>query len=432
MKERIKAKLNRISDLDERTVLKNVLSDIFLEIYNLSNESFRILEKRVYSEVVIQNPYNIYGTVVPRDEVDLSSDFFFPILPDKLDPPIYDFNEIKRAVMQKEPYFLFDVFFNCNYDEFFKLVSSDREFNGVINTDYRDYRVTFEIEQNFEYINIIENLYKLFSANAISWKTVNFPYLWRFVDVYIVSCEPMDGGEDDSFLEMASDENITGMSVDFEEYKDFAQYSMIPLWNLAHYDYTLKSVPIPVGDIVNYEHIIDINDIDNPGGILIDFQNMEIPNIRRSMDKIYVTLNNKKANWSIYNLVPNYNNKFDEYEKETFSNEKKINFTQSYVNTKSQNVKTKAELIRLINSFGLDKYIVFVDVSIVDYDVENSGIYLNYFIEDEIRDMSSKKNMLIFFQAVDLEHNYNKDIMNFVVSELQEYFPEYICVGEII
>lgn len=432
MHEEIKAKLSSISDLEERAVFKDVLTHVFLSLYNNTQRSFYELENRVYSEMLFEDNYNIFGTVAPRREVDLSSDFFFPMNPEKMEVPIYNFYDVKNRIIEGEPFKLFEVFFDCNYIDFYNLIASGRTFTGIISTDYREYRATFEISQNFEYISMTEDLYNLFSANSVEWKTINLPYLWRFVDVNLVNYSPIGVDQDEEEIDLIDDEEIRSISVDFEEYTKIAKYDMVPLWNIASYDHTLKSAPIPVDDIVNYEHVIDINDIDSPGGILIDFQNMEIPNIRRTQDEIIVTLNTQKSQWELYNIVPAFNKKFDDYDMPITSNEKKPSFIQSFSNIKSKNIKTRSELIRLVNSFDIESHLELVDFEIVDYKASSIGIYLNYFIEDEIRDMSSKKSMVLKFEPEDYEYNFNEDIMNFLVSEVQLYFPEYICVGEIV
>lgn len=111
MYDKIKSNLNNIKDLQERAVFKQVLTNVFLNLYNYTQRSIYSLEDRVYNELIVNDAYNIYGTVSRRSEVDLSSSFFFPMMPEKMDVPVYNFDSIKAVLAKNNTMKLFEVFF---------------------------------------------------------------------------------------------------------------------------------------------------------------------------------------------------------------------------------------------------------------------------------------------------------------------------------
>lgn len=429
MKDAIKARLNKIDSIEDKIILKNIVTEVLASIYNTSINNFKELEERVYSELLYNPGFGIYGTIASREEYDSSSEFFFAMNPLKVQVPIYNLDAIKRAINSGYTYTLFDVYFDCSYELFYDLLSSDRTFTGIISTDFNEYKAKFKVVQNFEYINMVEDLYKLFAANNVEWTTVNFPYLWRFVDIVIIGYESSIEGQQDTII---PDENITSLSIDFEEYSKVAIQGMLPVWNIRSQNYALKTAPVPVENYLNYEHYIEQSDIKNNGGLLIDFQNLEVSSIRKTEDQIIVVTDKQKIDWKILNIVPPANLKLDLYTSDIFTNTRTSDFINSFANTKSKFIKSKSELNRLVNSLQVKNHIKFVDIELHHEEYPAITINLNYFIEDEIRDMNSKIHMLLLFEATDPDYLFNEDIMNFVVSEVQMYFPEYKCVGELL
>ena len=116
------------------------------------------------------------------------------------------------------------------------------------------------------------------------------------------------------------------------------------------------------------------------------------------------------------------------------SNGVNINFSNKLAFNKSHTIKTKTELARLINSFKASKYLRFTDVALMEeVSDENEQTYeVNDFIIDEIREDNIKKSLILYFEPINKESYLNKDILSFLVSEVQFIYPEYKCEGRLI
>lgn len=77
MNEFIKDRLNKISDLDERKLLKKVLLDVYEGIINYNLNMYENLEKRIYDE--IDDPlekFYVYSSLIHISDLDPISNFF--------------------------------------------------------------------------------------------------------------------------------------------------------------------------------------------------------------------------------------------------------------------------------------------------------------------------------------------------------------------
>ncbi|MBX4263356.1 hypothetical protein [Clostridium estertheticum] len=57
---------------------------------------------------------------------------------------------------------------------------------------------------------------------------------------------------------------------------------------------------------------------------------------------------------------------------------------------------------------------------------------MNYFIIDEIREDNIKKVLKLYFKAKDKNYYLTRDILSFLVSEIQLLYPQYKCMGILI
>lgn len=116
------------------------------------------------------------------------------------------------------------------------------------------------------------------------------------------------------------------------------------------------------------------------------------------------------------------------------TNQVSINFSNKLAFDKSYTIKTKTELARLINSFKASKYLKFHDISLMESSKEEQEhtYEVNNFIIDEIREDNIKKSLILYFEPANKENYLNKDILSFLVSEVQFIYPEYKCEGRLI
>lgn len=125
--------------------------------------------------------------------------------------------------------------------------------------------------------------------------------------------------------------------------------------------------------------------------------------------------------------------RIDRYTYPVMENLRKDGFAERFNRKNGQKVKTKGELERFIRGFELEGYIEYQDCRLEDEGGEPEETYsMNFFMKDEIRAQKGRRRLLLFFKAKGKETWMLRDIASFIVSEVQELYPEYQCEGRIL
>ncbi|GAB6088118.1 hypothetical protein [Alkaliphilus crotonatoxidans] len=426
MKEKIYDRINHIDHLKDRALFRELLNGVFIPLYEHSQEMYQALEKRVFDEIeYTRQNYSVYTTIVKKQDYDPIHYYLHPMLPEDVEERTYDLNHILEAMVEKREVRLFKVFLECDYLLFKELLEKQVDFEGQIETNQGSRKATFRLKENTQYWDRIEKLYQIFIRNNIPWTTINAPYVARIADVVLVSHEK----------EISKDEEIQGIKVDFGQYSQYVRYDMVPLWNIQRL--TLKSTgfPFPCEDELNYEHSISLNGEGAEHGFLVEYENQDIKYIRHTKDSLLITAQRDEAQeWEVYKVVKQRASKIEKYEYELISNSKDISFVEKLSSYKGANVKTKAELIRIINSYEASKYLQFEDIKIIDRGVDDrqETYNMNSFIIDEIRDSTYGKRLILYFSPLKPGYFILRDLLSFIISEIQQIYPEYHCEGRLI
>ncbi|WP_297428355.1 normocyte-binding protein [Clostridium sp.] len=424
MDDRIYEKLNEIKDLNDRLLLKKIMNGVFEELEEYSKDRLNDIEKRVFNEVpYIKEKYNIYSTIIRKDKLDITDDFLYPILKEDAEEKIYNTLEILEAIKNRKDKKMFKVFLKCDYLKFREFINKDFNIKGRITTDKRIYEADFKIVENRQYIDKVSKLYRSFIKNNIPWTTVNDPYIYKIADVVLIGIE---GNLD-------RNENISTIEVDFGEYAQYVEYNMVPLWNIKELSLKCGGFPVPCIDKVSYEHDITIVKEGTKNGYLVDEENSEFNYITFTKKSVIIcTSISESIDWKFLCIIDPHKNK--KYEYELMTNEIKVNFTNKLAFEKPYTIKTKTELARVINSYKVSKHLIFNEVKLTaDYPEEFKQTYeVNNFIIDEIREENVKKSLVLYFEPINKEYYLNKDILSFLVSEVQLLYPEYKCEGRLI
>lgn len=426
MDSRIYEKLNEIKDLDDRVLLKKIMNNVFSSLVDYSKERFDEIEERVFNEVdFIREKYNVYSSIINREDIDPTDDFLYPILQEDIDKPIYKTKEILNSFKENKPYTLLKLFLKCDHSIFREFLNSNLEIKGVIETDKKAHEAYFKISKNKEYINKVEELYKSFVHNNIEWTTINNPYIHKIVDVILLRLKD----------EIEDDENIINIKVKFGEYDKYVKYNMVPVWNIKELKLKSSGFPTPCIDKVNYEHKLSVEKEGKENGYLVNCDNENIKYITFKKESIIIASEKSESLFcKIYKFITFNTKRFQEYEYDLMSNEVNINFSNKLSFQRRYTIKTKTELARVINSFKASKYLKFRDLKLEK--PQNKSLKetydVNEFIIDEIREEDIRKILVLYFEPLDKENYLNKDILSFLVSEVQFIYPEYECEGRLI
>lgn len=155
--------------------------------------------------------------------------------------------------------------------------------------------------------------------------------------------------------------------------------------------------------------------------------------VRKGKDyESYVKPVKQKNGGSIRSVLPR-SRKIDCYTFPIMGNGREESFAEKYQRKWNQQIRTKTELAHFIKGFGLEDYVRYQDCQVEDDFPGNRETYaVNCFIPDEIRLRSTQKKLVLYFQPGKQERWLQRDILSFLVSEVQRIYPEYDCGGILV
>lgn len=420
-KELMIERLRKIENLEQRQLLKDIVSGVFVNLIDYQDEMNKKLEERVFNEMDdFENMHDIYVTLSSRENIDPIHECLFPILRSDLEDQPIHMDKLLEPLKDNQPSVLFTLFLECDAMQIQQLLAEQRQFTGKILTSEGQVHVKVMLQKNVTYLQEVEKLYSIFQMNGVPWKTINHPYIHKFFDVLLVECPPLR--EETEILEFV---------IDLEEYEDKKRLNMVPLWNIERIELKNIGFPIPALDKVNYEHVLSIRKTGAQHGYLIDGCEDDIRYIKRGENELtIVSPHDKSGVWQLLKIAKREEEKIGRLEYELVSNRRKNHFTHKFANKYTPAVKTKGEIIRLINSFEVAEKVELVTIDVLEtFNGESVSYSVNPFFIEELGEHSNKNVMLLTFKAKEHINFMLNDILSFLVSEVQRYFIEYKCVG---
>lgn len=424
MKEIIQRSINNIQNIEERVLFKELMEEVFLGLYETNEKMYQSLEHRVLDETIYEEDrYTIRTGLVQRKYFDVSHHYLTPILESDIEEPVCHMRNLKENP-EGGRISLLKVFLECEYGTIQELAGKNERFRGVVITDQKSYETECHLAQNKEYTEQVYGLYKIFIKNGIPWKTVNGPYINRMYDVCI-----------DSIQEMKEEEAIQEIKIDFREYAPYIRYDCIPVWNVKTVLAESQGFPVPCIDHKNYEYTISLAGYGDNNSYLAADVDLPISHVRRDKEKLYITSADAKARkWKILILNGGRDKRIDQYNYPVFTNDRKDSFMERLYKKNCMPVKTKAELIRYIEGYGLQKYVAFKSYVICKRaeEIKMDTYTMNPFLLDEIRDAEAEKRLVLSFEVKAACGFLAVDMISFLVSEIQFLYPEYDCGGSLV
>lgn len=414
-------RLRKIEDLEQRQLLKDIVSGVFVNLIDYQDEMNRKLEERVFNEIEdVENRFDIYVTLSSKEDVDPIHQCLFPMRPADLETKVIDTAQLLQSLKNKEQAVLCTLFLECDSIQIQQLLVEKRRFNGTLVTTEGQVEIKVSLSRNSDYLQEIDKLYPIFQINGLPWKTINHPYAYKFLDVNLVDCPPLN-----------QDTEIIDMIVDLEEYESKKRLDMVPLWNIERHEVKNVGFPIPAIDKINYEHVLSIRKIGNEHGYLVEADEENVRYVKRSDNELtIVSPQDKSGVWQLIKIAKMEDEKIGKLHYELVSNRRIEHFMHKFASKYTANVKTKGEITRMINSFEAAVSVELVDLDIVDSSSRAGFTHsANPFLTEMIGENSQKKTMLLKFKAKAKKDFIANDILSFLVSEVQRHFFEYKCVG---
>lgn len=423
VKEMIQREIQSIDALTERTVFKELMEGVFLNLYETNLQMYEALEKRVQDELGYdQSRYRIKTGVVEKAYYDESHHFLSPIEETDLKEMHYEMGEIIQTVKEGGSYPLMKVMLSCDYLELEKFWEKNPVFYGVIRTEgqHKEWEIEVRLQRNTAYLKKIEELYHLFIKNGVPWQTVNAPYLYKMADVMVtkISGEP-DGTE-----------KIEEVSIQFGEYSRIVKKELVPVWNIQKLVLDGIGFPTPCEDHVSYEHNISLHEYGSEHSYLAE-DSQNIQSVIQTKDRLrIISAAGEAKKWDIYMLRSLKEHRIDRFTYPLMPNGRAESFAEKYQRKWNQNIRTRTELAHFIRGFGLEEYVRYQDCEIRErFGGVRETYSMNPFIEDEVRMPGAQKKLVLYFKKGEKEPWLQRDILSFLTSEVQRIYPEYECGG---
>ena len=406
-KKYIDDRLLDIDDVEERYQLRNIVADMLIPFYEHVEQSYRQIEERMFLEnIESQRNFQIITGIQARDKIDVTDMSMFPMRAQDLEIPEIQVDDLLSTVRQGMDYKVYSVFIKTDYKQVRELEKSRRTFRAMIRTEYGEYPAVVKLKRNHEYTHMIEELYNEFVNNGIEWKTVCAPYLYKIFDVYIVEAK------------CPEDERIEEIKVAFEEFESYIRYNYVPIWNIRNIELKTSAYPSFCLDRIHYEHCIFGGKLNQENSYLIA-GTRQLWNVSRRNGDLYIQCDEKVAtDWIIKEFC--YESSMRQYELPLMKNS---------TNRAKQYIRTIAEAKYYVAGMECSSYIELRDINMKPHNQEDETYSCDSFIVDEIRRREHAPDLYFEFVAHDKESILIRDIMSYVVSQLQLMYPEYHCKG---
>lgn len=422
MREDYRKNLNRISDLQERRLLKEILDGVLEELLVYDEAMFHKVEERVFGELEYREMnYSVVTSIAALESYDPIHEYLFPMEPEDV---AGDGLDIRLQINPENGEIcLGKIFLDCEYPVLKEQLERESLYFGVLVTDKGEHQIQVKLRASTEYLKKIELLYDTFQKNGIPWVTVYGPYLFKFADLVMTDCQPP----------LEEEENCRSYEVSFGELDQYARKNQIPLWNIDVYHTQTMNFPVPILDGVNYEHLLPIKSGSGCGYLVVVPDGFPCYMKQNKENMIITAPVDTMHNWEIMRIVPVKAEEFRSGRYPLMGNRTKNSFLNRMESNGAFIIRTQGELIRMVNSFEAAAGLELFEVHISEAAPEQAETYpMNFFLTDGIREERYKKCMRLVFKRKGEKSILDWDQMSFLVSEVQMSFPEYYCVGQLL
>ena len=417
----VRKRLMEMDNLKNRELFKEIIADMMTGFYHHVKDEYHFLENRVFREVpvAVRMPDVITG-IATLDDYDVTDKHMYPMDPEDLEPREVSAEEMLASVREKKPFFLYTCFIAEDYLELKKLVAEERIFHGIIENEYGETAADFILRPNEKYRQQIADLYPVSRINQLPWRSVNCPYLYKLFDVYVVNIDQWD-----------DEQQISKVTVEFEEYAEKVRYKVVPLWNAVSVNIMANSYPQPALERGYYEHCLFKSQFRQDCQYLLRHTDWVLRGVRWLDEDLYILCDGEEpTDWEFYEFHSVPENA--RYSYPLMSNAQYDTFSLNMMEHYGQRIKTKTDLIRCLKSYPCAEPLEFVEAKIFPNGGKQETYSMESFMEYEFRSGNWDRAMEISFRPRDAEFYMNRDIMSFLMTELQHFFPEYECMGKLV
>lgn len=400
---------------DEREEFRTAILNSFTKITEGIEEKITSFEKRILETVgETRENVDISVALISKEEYYLYEDKLFPIV-ERDDISIKD-----MLLTNKRKYK--DIYLSISSDEIDQY--QGKILNGFININDEEFKVKLRLVFNLKYEEQVKKLYEVFNLNNLKWKTLLNPYLKKMFTLELIEYD-----ENLSNL-LNGNEKINIVKEDLE---NIWHEDVLLCWNIKEKNVLGEGMIRPTKDRIHLENVLNFSS--NRNVYIYPIEDCHIYLVEKINKEQVMIISEDKKNimWKIWEIQDIDNEKLKKLKFKSFDNKMELHFINKLKLEKDLRIRTISELERILNSFSVFKeYFTFITAAVVDKENEDRiGYEVNPFILDEFRLKGYQKNLKIKLKTLKTDE-FTIDILSFVISEIQIYFPEYRCTGELI
>lgn len=396
--------------------VKNILEYTLCELVKENKKVFNNIKDRVFqSNIKTKDTYwKVCTMLVPKEkEEDYKNDLKFY--------PICKINENESLNLQAESSFYYykNAFLNCSYNMIQEILG--KTYIGKIKAENGEVKeIKYNLIFDSSFIEKEKIIYEVSEQYNINLPKIFSPYSRKFVAIYL----------DLSNLEKEYSYSNIDLCLDENNLKKYIIFNKTLLWNIFIEDgeyltpisEEINKGILPYEDEVNYIYTFNY-DKENEYVLIEDnfYQIDKQEKFIRIKSKNDIHNNYKKIviNKIEKDIIRNIS-------KEYFSNEYKEAFYEKKI------LRTKADVNYVVNRF---ENIFDFDIECVDFNKEKHKIierynkdFRYYKFNNELIKFNNKTKCYLKFSG-NINSIYFEDYANYVLSNLEDLYPEFIWVG---
>ncbi|MCL1976060.1 MAG: hypothetical protein FWG61_07880 [Firmicutes bacterium] len=392
-------RIGRLKEWEQKESINEILFNALSSLSSYTEERFDTLTQEIRDEALPNIEAPLIKVAVCKEENAESLLFLHPV---SLKPPL------------DCPDYLTTVFCESDYLTIQELMK--QTLTAEITDKKSTRKILVKLRYSMKYLQKLQALYYTFNENELPWSTVNGQYFYKFLDVYSLE-EPA--------LELKE------IKIDFAACEKYISYDKMLMWNIALVNAPVAACePKPAYNAILYEHVLKKLELD-------EYKYLVCPmgdrfSVYRKERELYVRTYAKQLEAiDLLRIIIN-----EDVESPLYlplkSNQKKPGLLNTLA--KSSYIPSWGEAERIIHSLNLGNNLRLRDIKVLPYKLNSvkqyEGIDYNFFVETN--SLLVDKKLLLFSFNIDIDEMWAYETMFYALSELQLYFYEYRCVGEII
>ncbi|MBC2857064.1 hypothetical protein H3N56_11535 [Cetobacterium sp. 2A] len=399
---------------DEREEFRTAILSSFMKVTSGIDKKITSFEKRILETVgETKEKIDIFVALISKDEYYLYEDKFFPMIKN-------DESSLNDILSMNEKKYK-DIYLSIPSNKISQY--HGKILKGFITIKEEVFQIKFRLIFNSKYEDKVKKLYEIFNLNNLKWKTLLNPYLKKMFTLEIVEYDEvllsiLDGTEK--------------IEIEKEDFKDIWHEDILLCWNIKGKEVLGEGIIRPTKDRIHLENILNFSS--NRNIYICPIEDCNIYLVEKIGQEQIMIISEDKKNiiWKIWEIQEVEEEKLIKLKFKSFNNKMELHFINKLKLEKDLRIRTVSELERILNSFPIfRKYFTFVTTVVTEKEEDFIGYEVNSFILDEFRLKGYQKVLKIKFKNL-REDEFTNDILSFVISEIQIYFPEYKCIGELI